>query len=190
MRAIPITLIGDTLTLYAVFEIARCRRRHPAFAGFRVGPPLLAFEPRSFDDTPPPAIYEISAQLTRLILVGWTHEWNVCLLDTARKVGAWAARRSSTLASSGQSHAPGKGNAGVVFGPPQPRTQLRRVFERMRETQTAVLGFSLTTRRPGSDNAAAVFVDGVDATAEIRRCLRLSEHTTLTFLSTERGWQM
>lgn len=186
MHAIPITLIGDTLTLYAVFEIARFRRRHPAFAGFRVGPPLLAFEPRSLDDAPPPAIYEISARLTRLILVGWTPEWNTHLLDTARQVGAWAARRNSTPGDSSALH---QESASTAFGPPQPRAQLRSVFGRMGETKTAVMGFSLATKRQISENAAAVLVDGVEATAEIRRCLGLSEHTTLTFLSTERGWQ-
>ena len=187
MRAIPITLIADTLTLYAVFEIARFRRRHPAFAGCRVGPPLLAFEPQSFDDAPPPAIYEISARLRRLILVGWTPEWNTHLLETARKVGAWAARRSSTTDNSSALH---QATAGAAFGPPQPRTQLRSVFGRMGETKTAVVGFSLATKRHGSEDAAAVLIDGVEATAEIRRRLRLGEHTTLTFLSTERGWQM
>ncbi len=189
MRAIPITPIGDTLTLYAVFEIARFRRRHPVLAGLHVGPPLLAFEPRNFDDAQPPDLYEISIPLARVILVGWTPDWNARLLDTARKVGAWAARRGARAAATGTSDAPGQEIAGAGFEPPQPRMPLRSVFCRMQETSTAVAGFSLATRRNHPESAAAVLVDGVDATAEIRRRLELSEHTTLTFLATERGWQ-
>lgn len=189
MLAVPITHVADTLTLNAVIEISCFRFRCPALTGLHAGPPMLAFEPRSFDNAPPPAIYELPVSLTRLVIVGLAPDWNEHLLEAAREVGAWAAGTKPVEDDSSRRHPRlHRPTVAVSVGAPQPRAPLKKIFRQMEESGTAVAGFSLTMKKRRLKGAAAVLVNGAGATNEIRQRLDLGEHATLTYLASDRGW--
>ncbi len=183
MLVIPITYVDDVLTLNQLLEISRFRYRCPALTGLHCGAPMLAFEPRNFDATAPPDIYELPVQLTRLAIVGLDPDWNQRLLDTACDVGRWATEAKSHRADTRCLRLPAdQASPPAICGAPQPRLPLRKIFRRMQETNTAVAGFAVTKKKRRPESASVILVQGAQETDEIRSRLGLHEHATITFL--------
>lgn len=190
MFTVPISHVADSLTLNAVIEISRFRFRCPALTGLHVGSPLLAFEPKNFDYTPPPDIYVLPPQLARLVIVGLAPDWNEHLLDTAREVGMWAAGNQPIREAVARGASTSQAKPPVAFGAPQARASLKKIYRQMEESETTVTGFSLTKKKRYLEGAAAVLVEGADVTDEFRRRMDLQQDATLSFLSSNRGWHI
>ncbi len=188
MYAIPIYPVSDTLTIKHISDSARFHLRCPVMTGLHVGPPMFAYEPKNSHGLRPTEIYELPKVLERLVIVGLEPSWSDHVLKQACEVGAVMARdRAVNETVGGEGRDLASPPTEPAFPLPQPRVSLDKLFREMSASGTSVLAYAHATKKRRSDKIAVVLLDGAGAVAEMRRRMNLSEHATLSYLTSERG---